>query len=250
MSDAMVILQNKLTGPEVRQVLLELNHPGLLEQYEIQQQITFALNLLNRKAPVRELADRLRRRFVIGKSTAYRRIDAALSHCTRYGGKGLIYSGPILLRVNDMHIPSKQTRKALVGLSLAAAGLKQDKAIRVAALVPDVIVFHAVFMTGQPLTVELVNDRSVYLNYQDKDYFLGRVHDDFVVATAAPWRDLQVMMLNDTETADIDLASLLSKYDPDHWTTAHGHLEEAIAERGRKPLDCVSDMRGFAESAQ
>ena len=97
MSDAMVILQNKLTGPEVRQVLLELNHPGLLEQYEIQQQIQFTLNLLSKKAPVREIVARLRSRFGVSRSTAHRRVDAALSHNTRYGGTLTLYAGPMFI---------------------------------------------------------------------------------------------------------------------------------------------------------
>lgn len=104
MNSALTILQTKLTPPEVRAVLLALNHPALLEQYEIQQQILFAVDRLNNGWRSADLARFMVLRFGIGKTTAYRRIDAALSHRSRYREKNPCNDEPIVI---EGRLPSR-----------------------------------------------------------------------------------------------------------------------------------------------
>ena len=84
MSDAMVILQTKLSPQEVRAVLLALGHPALLKQFDADQQILFTVARLNDGWQPYELARHLCQRFRVSLPTSRRRIKAALNHPSRY----------------------------------------------------------------------------------------------------------------------------------------------------------------------
>jgi hypothetical protein len=243
MTDPITILQNKLSSSEVRAVLLALGHPDLLRQFGIREQIQFTLELLNNGAPVREVVRRLMCRFYISRSTAHRRVDSALSHSSRYSGKPLVYAGPMFLRTIPMFIPTARTREALLAMSLAQAGLSQAKAIEVAALIPDFMVCSAVFVDREPLTVELLANGCVFATFRKQDYYLGRITETAVFVAGAPWSNPRIRLVSQAGAPYFNPAGLLKLYNAAKWAREH----QLLAVHKRQALDCVSELRGFAE---
>lgn len=76
---------DKLTDKEVRHLLFELGQPSLLAAWERDQQVRFALERFNQGQRLRTVAEALKRRYGLSRTTAYRRATEALSHHSRYG---------------------------------------------------------------------------------------------------------------------------------------------------------------------
>ena len=97
MTDALVILQTKLSSSEVRQVLLALGHPALLKQFDADQQTLYAVDRLNNGWRQTALVGHMERHFDISQATAYRRVRAALNHHTRYRDKKVWDDEPVII---------------------------------------------------------------------------------------------------------------------------------------------------------
>lgn len=142
-----------------------------------------------------------------------------------------------------MFIPTARTREALLVMSLTEAGLSQAAAFDVAGLIPDFMVCSAVFVDREPLTVELLANGCVFATYRKQDFYLGRITETAVFVAGAPWSNPRIRLVSQAGAPYFNPAGLLKLYDAGKWSREHQHL----AVHKRQALDCVSQLRGFAE---
>ena len=142
-----------------------------------------------------------------------------------------------------MFVPSQRTREAVVAMSLTQAGLSQDQALQIAALIPDFMICSAVFVNREPLTVELLENGIVFATYRNQDFYLGRMTATAVFVATAPWANPRIRLVSQAGIPYFNPAGLLKLYDAGKWAREH----QQLAVHKRQALDCVSELRGFAE---
>jgi hypothetical protein len=248
----------KLPPNDAERLLVDLGKTELLKAWHKREHIQFVLDLLNKGLSAGPIIVRLCAKYSVSRATAYRRLSDALSHPCRYRATGKVktMSNPIhkgAVRMS-IFIPCKRARVHFAADAIiehpGMASLKSchselyEFGQLVAALVPNVILFHAVFVKPEPIRLEIIHNRICFLLFRGDLLYLGRVNDGFTVAASHPWRELSVCALPDDELALVDIDALLAQYDPTRWALEHQQYLQADT---RISIDIAKHLRPFVE---
>lgn len=210
---------DKLNPAEVFIIASELNRPQLWKDYECLQQINFALEQLNKGKRVTELCRRMEIKYAISMRTARRRVAEALGHPSRYSGANTQYHDPIINKFQELivmgFIPSKIARRHFMADAIQGAGFSPDFSKYIARLIPDIIVFNAVFVNFRPVSLEIINHNHCFIRIDDKLIYIGRpisttdiddLANDFIYANLP---DIEILAMSDEEALNFDPTQLI-----------------------------------------
>lgn len=148
-------------------------------------------------------------------------------------------------------IPQRSARLGFMAEAIREAGYSDDLARSIARLVPDIIVFNAVFVKPRPVWLEVINNRHCYLKIDDKLIYIGRplelTDNGFVNAhpSYANRPPIEVLFLRTDEALHFDPAPLIQEAATKYLVT-HRWYNEATT---RTCIDLGASLKEFTEAA-
>lgn len=142
-------------------------------------------------------------------------------------------------------IPCFRARWQFMAEHIHEAGLSHDAAREIASrLIPDVLVFDAVYVNKQDCYCEILDNGMVFLLLGGTPYFCGRYLDGRALRAAAEWDELEYVWLDNETRKALPVKGLIACYDAGRWEDAHRYYNEC---KFRLSVDITPTLKEFVE---
>jgi hypothetical protein len=143
-------------------------------------------------------------------------------------------------------LPHRRVRPKFIAEHLQEAGLSVKASEEIAAhLIPDVLVFDAVFVSSKNCYFEMIDNGLVFLNLDDQVYFCGRYHQEgFSVRSVQEWNEIQYLCLDNEERLKLPVNGLLATYDSNKWLCEHKSYNQC---KFKLSVDITPTLKQFVE---
>ena len=111
-------------------------------------------------------------------------------------------------------IPYKVGRRGIVQDDLQRlACLPGEQARAYAAAIPDLFIFHAVFVEPRKLELSIIDRKHLFLEFGEHTFFLGSWNSSTceVTTVIGPWRDTEVCSMSDDAMRAFDIGKFISE---------------------------------------
>lgn len=148
-------------------------------------------------------------------------------------------------------IPQRSARLGFMAEAIREAGFARDFALYMARLIPDIIVFNAVFVNPRPVTLEVIQHERCYLRIDEKLIYIGsanyRTGVDYLTRNPiyANRPCLSVLTMSDKEALSFDPSSLIDEAAKRFPTAIRWNQESPT----KITIDLRTHLREFAEAA-